>query len=479
MTARNGKPKEPTEGSSVSYQTREGLEAQGRLVGLSPHQVVFENYAPFTVIRTSEALQGFQIFSGGRVVYSGRAVVNSVLETGAGLVCQAELEETWLHLDPATWAGASSDLCADFAEFIRASQAAFKILPEFKLVVADLQIFLQDLKDWSERVELGVLAQPFGSRAQFERDAVRATEAAVFRFLGALFERFEDSCRRIDPGLQPAHRAYIKRQLHPFVLCAPFMYRTFRKPLGYAGDYEMVNMMVRDPIEGATLFAKALNSFFLSTAPVVAHRNRIGYMVSVLTQEAARVSRQNRELRVFNLGCGPAKEVEEFVARSELSQRARFTLLDFNDETLAYTSRVLKEAVSRFHRDTGVRLVRKAVVQLLKEAANHNPGPETLRYDLVYCAGLFDYMPDQICRQLTAILYRFVAPGGLLVVTNVDECNPSRNWMEYSVDWHLIYRNSREMATLVPETVPADGWRLLSEATGVNAFLEIRKPGHV
>src|SRR5207249_3357503 len=187
--------------------------------------------------------------------------------------------------------------------------------------------------------------------------------------LGVLFERFEESCGRIEPELRPAHRSYVKRQLHPLVLCAPFMYRTFQKPLGYAGDYEMVNMMVRDPCEGASVFAKMLNTFFLNTPPVVAHRNRIEELKTVLAQETARVARQGRSAKIFNLGCGPAKEIQDFIAESDLSGRAQFTLLDFNEETLAYTQRVLNDLIQRHRRSTTVQLVKRSVVQLLKEAA--------------------------------------------------------------------------------------------------------------
>src|SRR5207249_2678225 len=252
---------------------------------------------------------------------------------------------------------------------MRNTQASFKILPEFKLVVADMQILLQDLRRWLEQVELGVLSQPSGSRQQFEQDIIQDLQKPISPMLGMAFERFEERCRNIEPDLQPAHRTYVKRQLHPIVLCAPFMYRTFQKPLGYAGDYEMVNMMVRDPREGASVFAKVLNTFFLDTPPVVAHRNRIEELKAVLVQEVARMARSGRSAKIFNLGCGPAKEIQDFIAESELSGRAQLTLLDFNDETLAYTQRVLNDIIQRHCRSTTVHLVKRSVVQLLKEAA--------------------------------------------------------------------------------------------------------------
>ena len=137
-----------------------------------------------------------------------------------------------------------------------------------------------------------------------------------------------------------------------------------------------------------------------------------------------------------------------------MSGRAQFTLLDFNDETLAYTQRVLNDLIQRHRRSTTVQLVKRSVVQLLKEAAKPSSSLLTSDYDLVYCAGLFDYMPDYICQELMKIFYRMVAPGGLLLATNVDEANPARNWMEYSVDWHLIYRNHNKMEKIRPRGAP-------------------------
>jgi len=150
-------------------------------------------------------------------------------------------------------------LRSDFAEFARTSISGFKILPEFKLVVADLQTFLIDLRHWVDQAECGVRRLQTGTRTDGEREVLRSLDSEARPLLARLFERFEESCTRIDSDLRPAHAHYVKRLLHPVVLCAPFMYRSFHKPLGYAGDYEMVNMMMRDPCEGASLFGKAFN----------------------------------------------------------------------------------------------------------------------------------------------------------------------------------------------------------------------------
>jgi extracellular factor (EF) 3-hydroxypalmitic acid methyl ester biosynthesis protein len=168
--------------------------------------------------------------------------------------------------------------------------------------------------------------------------------------------------------------------------------------------------------------------------------------------------------------------VQDFLAKSPLCQRTQFTLVDFNDETLMYTGKVLNELKAKHQRATSIQMVKKSVVQLLKEAAKPGSNLFASRYDFVYCAGLFDYLPDHVCEKLMSIFYDLLAPGGLLVATNVEQSNPNRNWMEYSVDWHLVYRDHRRLGALRPKGAAAAACSIKSDATGVNLFMEVRKP---
>src|SRR5260221_11124810 len=108
-----------------------------------------------------------------------------------------------------------------------------------------------------------------------------------------------------------------------------------------------------------------------------------------------------------------------------LSDHAEFTLLDFNEESLPYTRTSLEDARRRQNRATRIQLVRKSVAQVIKAGMRN----VTAEYDVVYCAGLFDYLPDRVCQQLLNMFYGMLAPGGLLLATNVDPSNPIRTIM--------------------------------------------------
>ncbi len=460
----------------IVFENSQGLEVRATPLRLTRYQASFEVYNPYSILQLSEVLSEFCIYMGERMVYKGRAVISSLVNTGILLVCEATLDEAWLDVDLFSPLTSHNRLKAEFSAFIEEWRKIYTVNPEFKVAVADLATLLLDLRRWLEQVELNVRSQPAGSRDQLERDVIFQLRESIAREVFPAFTKFEEVCLEIEPEKKPAHGNYVKRQIYPVVSCAPFFYRSFRKPLGYAGDYEMVSMMLRDPLEGATLFAKMLNMFFLDTAPVVAHRNRIDYLIAQLETEATKAASEGRRLKVFNLGCGPAGEIQRFIRESELSNHIDFTLLDFNEETINYTRDTLEQLRKSHGRTTGLEFHLRSVHQILKDAVREDSSFARGTFQFVYCAGLFDYLSDRICKRLMDIFFELVAPGGLLVATNVDASNPSRNWMEYVSDWHLVYRSANGFLNLKPDKADEDYTTVTSEELGVNIFLEVRRP---
>ena len=469
--------------SVVVCHNSQDVEVRANLLRLTRYQAVFETYSPTVILRSSEVLTNFKIIINDRAAYAGRAVVSNLITTGTGVVCEAKLDESGLSLGFLAGAQSNGSFPTRFREFLEVWQKFYRIDPEFKTVMADLQSFLTDLRLWLEQVELDIHSSPSADRAELERKAVDELGPPAIRAIDSFIERFEAIATRLDPDEEPAHRMYLRRQLHPLVLCSPFAYRTYHKPLGYAGDYEVVAMMLRSPHEGRTLFAKIINVWLHGQAPAQAHRNRVTYLTRKLVEETTRVAARSGSARIFNLGCGPADEVLRFLREEEsICEKARFTLLDFNEETLEHLRVRLAELKSRHDRGTPVQLIKKSVHQILKEGGRSVPRAADNQFDLVYCAGLFDYLSNQVCKRLMNIFYDLVAPGGLLLATNVSDAlnssRPFRYSMEYILDWHLIYRNGDEFVRLAPDAAPAESIKIIAEDTGVNVFMEVRKPGH-
>jgi len=461
----------------VTCRNSQGADVRGTPLRLTRYNALLEVYNPYSILQLSEVLSDYRITVGDRCVYSGRGVVSNLVNTGIMVLCEVTLDEdAWLDVDLFSPISQPDRLREEFEGFLANWRKIQSIGPDFKVVVADFQNMLTELRRWLEQVELGVRSEPVGVRSQMERQVLGELEAQMIREINEWMARFDEVSERVGEELRPTHRAYARRQIHPLVMCAPFVYRTFHKPLGYAGDYEMVNMILNDPWQGTSMFAKLVNVVFLQNPPAEAHRHRVQILRRFLVEETQRTASQGRRLRALNLGCGPAKEVQNFLTEDAISDQADLRLLDFNEETLAFAGQNLEAIRAAHHRKTGLVFELKSVNQLLKDALRTQTPASEGGYDYIYCAGLFDYVSDRVCKRLTELFYDMLAPGGLLLTTNVDASKPFRHSMDYLLEWHIIYRNREQMARLVPDNHGGAEWTITTDPTAVNLFLAIRKP---
>jgi extracellular factor (EF) 3-hydroxypalmitic acid methyl ester biosynthesis protein len=459
--------------SMVDFKTNQGLELQAPLIRLTPQSVSFELYNPLSILRVSEVLPELTILTGERPVYSGKATITSVFNTGMATACEAALTSPLPGFDSFTFHPESFS-SNGFNAFLNQWQKTYLVNHEYKVVIADVQTFLSSLRLWLEQVELTFQSSPVATRGKLESEIAQGLRARVTSALSSMFERFEMVANRIEPELRPAHRAFGQRQLHPHLLCAPFIHRTYTKPLGYAGDYEMMNMIVRNGLEGNSLYAKLTNAYLLDQVGPQAVRNRVDYLYARIADETSRIASQGRTANIYSIACGPAREAQNFVAEHPLADHTRFDLLDFNAETLEYAGARMDEARRKNCRRTSIKLVRKSVHNLLKEIGK--PLAQQQGYDLIYCSGLYDYLNDRVIKALNTYLYDQLAPGGLLTVGNFAPNTPVRNFIEHFLEWFLIYRDGKQLAALAPEQASPADCRVVAEPTGTNIFLEVRKP---
>jgi extracellular factor (EF) 3-hydroxypalmitic acid methyl ester biosynthesis protein len=457
--------------SVVTFLTPAGVSLRGMPVSLTQHAVVFELYNPGVTPQLSEVLDNFEITLQEGKIYSGWAVVRNVVDASTKIICEAALDEKqWTEVALAVGRNGRENLRTGFNHFVSEWQKSFLVGNEYKLVIADLQTFLSDLRLWLDQVEASIRAAPLAEQARLEIEAVDELRAPVITTLNHMFSRFEALADRIQPEQQAAHRAFGQRQLHPYLLCSPFIHRCYTKPMGFAGDYEMMNMIVRNRLEGSSLYAKFANQYLLDQIGPMAVRGRVDFLEGRIAEETGRVARLGRKAKIFCVACGPAWEAVNFIAAHPLAESAEFQLLDFSEETLNYTRNKIAEVKQKNGCRTEVTFIRNAVQNLLRGKKKE------AEFDLIYCSGLYDYLNDSVCKSLNTHLYDQLKPGGLLVVGNFAPNLPVRNFIEHFLEWFLIYRNADEFIRLAPEQAAAENCVVRSEVTGTNIFLEARKP---
>lgn len=457
----------------IKFRNSQGTEAVGNLMKLTRQSIVFEVYNPYSIIQMSERLDDLVIRKSNRVIYKGRAVVSNILNTGLYIIVSATLVDAWSDLSGLLDDKAS--IQSEVSNFLGDWDKNNQLRPKFQLAVGEMRSLLIELNRWLEQVDLSANDDGILDDANKHKELLQEIAHPLLPKLHEKLQEFEHEAALIpnseDDEVRIMHRTFLQRDLHPLLMRTPFVQRTFTKPLGYAGDYEMVNMMLRDPFEGETSYAKLVNSFFLTVGPVLAHQNRIDILEQELLKIASKAADEGRRARILNIGCGPAIEIQRLIKNSKACEQFEFTLLDFSEETLDYTKGKLDKAMSDSGHKVQIEYVHKSVHSLLKQASEKEL-EQSNYYDLVYCAGLFDYLSDKVCSRLLRLFYKWTKDGGMVLASNVHENNNALHMMEYIMEWHLIYRDEANMLKLVPELGEQ---RMYAEETGMNIFLEILK----
>lgn len=247
---------------------------------------------------------------------------------------------------------------------------------------------------------------------------------------------------RTDPDIA----AFLERNRTVFGTTATMQGFCRVKPHGYAGDFEAVERICFQSAS-AVPSLRTWDEMFHRSSGAVAVRNR----ATVFTG----LTRAYRPKSVVSIGCGPALDVATALPESGIQ---KLVLLD-NDPN------ALKRA--------GVNLPANASEMLLHQG-NILRWRTQEKFDLIWCAGLFDYLNDRIAVFLLRRLRAALAPGGVLVVGNFAPGHSSRSYMELIGDWRLIHRAEQDMLRLAElADVDAAHATVIKEPASVNLFLVI------
>ncbi len=426
-----------------------------------------EIYNPYSIVQVSEVLSNVTVRSGDKSIYKGKAVVVSLVNTGLMAVVSVALTDEWSEFNAIR--GDLSRVPQESSRFVEEWEARIRINRSYQVIISEFRAFLSEASKWADQADMSD-ALPRDTDGRIRESVFYDLAEPIMRKGAEYLTWLEEEGKKIPPEESVAHRSFAQTALHPLLLRAPFVYRTFAKPLGYAGDYEMVNQILADPRQGSSTYFQMVNALFLKAAVAQAHRNRIDILVNYLNQAADRAKKEQRPIAVLNVGCGPAIEIRRFIEQHAQPQLLSFTLLDFSQPTIDYTRARITEVCAREGKSVEVEFVNQSVQELLKRASKRDMPLEKKTFDLVYCAGLFDYLSDKVCSRLLQYFVSRTSGGGTVLVTNVHSSNPQKILMEHLLEWHLIYRNEAQVESVLPAA--RAGTRLYTDKTGANVFAD-------
>lgn len=267
--------------------------------------------------------------------------------------------------------------------------------------------------------------------AVLEQITTGRVNSGMARFQALLYEQRRrstaDEWRRFVADEVLMHR--LRDVLHS----DPFTYRAFSKPRGYAGDAVMMDYIygyhdadaARLPPTAGKIF-----DFVTHTPAPQAVRFRRGVLAETIDDCAQQAA---HPIEVVALAAGHLRELD--LCASPKSGQAKVLAIDQDEQSL--------EQVERDYSRYGVETRAASVRSIL---ANRSHIPEC---DLIYTAGLYDYLPDAAATRLTTLMFHSLRPGGTLLIANFLPDILDVGYMESMMDWHLIYRTDADMRRLI------------------------------
>ncbi len=444
---------------------------------VSQNGVAFE-WPAAEPIRVGVELDEITLLFDGHETYRGRARVSSVRRGGRAVLVGVSFIDTLLNIedvlhlrDVKTWIGESSTtgLTLDEAPWRASGHASFKAaVSEFRLLLEDAQQKLTELEStlpW--HVVHGEEPSPARSalikqiRSGFTSDVVEMS-AEIDRAL-----------KRADRASRGALREYSTRHLHSLLMQSPWMHRARHKPLGYPGDFEVMNSVYSNLFRGPSLFAKALSMSLAWTPAAEAVRTRKDLVKRHLA-ELIDARRGDDSVRILSIAAGPAQEVYELLReRDEIPVPLEIVLFDQDKRALSFSHGRLQRLVNaKWQGQVKVLHLHDSIKRLLRGSTVFNVSGD---FDAVYACGLFDYLQPHTWVSLCRTLYGSTRDSGSVFIGNMVPDNPSRWFMELHLDWFLEYREHEEILGLARKAAPTAHCDILEESTGINPIVRLTK----
>ncbi|MCG8453098.1 MAG: hypothetical protein MI717_07950 [Spirochaetales bacterium] len=339
-----------------------------------------------------------------------------------------------------------------------ASLHAYKEIPQdYKALISDWRMYLEMMNEVIQQEEAKhTLVTPEEQRLYLE-ELFPEFKAQMRQYIAQL----NTMAPHIPSQLLSLHKELIFTRLEPFLRRSPLVSCIMDKPHGYLGDFETIKYFFDDPYMGSSLFGKLMNAFVTSLEAVTAHVDRIAYLHN---QVLECYNQSSEGIRVLSLGSGPAEEILRMLHETPIEKPIHITLIDQDAHALAdFYERVQP----RLNSNIDINLINFNIINIL---VGKFPDLPPMSYDITYCAGMFDYFKDRLCRKFCDFMLSLTKEGGQYLYTNVHSRNFARYFMDYAGGWGIYHRNEEETAVLSPKELPKE---VLTDETGTNVFVSV------
>jgi len=264
-----------------------------------------------------------------------------------------------------------------------------------------------------------------------------------------------------ETGYEQVMWGYVFKEIFPYVMRSEFAERAYYKPKGYAGDFLMMEHIYANKPKGEGALGKIIDQFCLKRPGSLAIHGRRKLLKEQLAEISGKRAAAGKRTRIMNLACGSNRELFDFLAECEHTELIEALCIDIDSDALRYTN----QQVNIFPHKASIRLMSENVIKWSLGRVSQ----QIERQDIIYSAGLCDYLDTRLFRALVTQCYNHLKPGGILLLGNFAFYRDSL-FLDKLLRWELIYRSAEDLQQLFASTPFGENVTILAEKEQVNLF---------
>jgi extracellular factor (EF) 3-hydroxypalmitic acid methyl ester biosynthesis protein len=297
----------------------------------------------------------------------------------------------------------------------------------------------------------------------------------IFKQLDFCLSKIWEIVEHFDKSTYKLHQEYCQRIMSPLIEEGIEINKhLYKKPFGYPGDYVMMNYIYNyydKNYLGDTSYQRLLNNYACNIS--ISRSNII--RKDFIKENILEVIKETDKPTITSIGSGPARELIELLKENKIKKNIKFVCLDFESKALDYVKKEIDTIDEECKKNLSIEYVHKDIIDFIADILE-NKGSDK-HFDLIYVAGVFDYLSNRICSKLTKKLYGLLNKDAMLIVCNISSKDfKHRAYYEFLGNWVMIHKSQEEMLTWVQSLDNVKEAKFEQPSENVNyLFLSIKK----
>lgn len=319
------------------------------------------------------------------------------------------------------------------------------ILSDYKLLDAKFVSLIKEFKQILEEIKSDFdKFDNINKSEQKQIDFIQTRKKEISEKLDDYFTKIWNMVRGLERDTYIVHQNYFQQVLHPLLEEKIEINRhMYRKPLGYPGDFMMMNYIYdyngNNRYLGNSSYEKLINNYTCNIPISCSNIKRKEFLKEKILET---LNRKNN-FKILSVACGPARELIELVKEGRINKPLSFKYLDFEKRALDYIDSEIQKLEPNKRQLFSTEYICRDIISIIRDKKLKQGLTDC---DLIYAFGIFDYLSERMALRLTKELFQLLQKQGKLVICNASLENAShRAYYELLGEWNMVHRTKKQM----------------------------------